>query len=244
MNTAQKTTINAEEIEHFSKSADQWWNENGPFKPLHKLNPVRIKYLKGQICGYFGLDENKAAPLKGLKVLDIGCGGGLVCGPMARLGADITGIDADERAVACAQNHAELQELGIIYKCGDAAELKAKYDVVLALEIIEHVDNPSAFVAMCKKLLKKDGLLIFSTLNRTAKSYALGIVAAEYILRWVPAGTHSWKKFIKPSELARYTRAQDLEIADISGLVFNPLKNEFCLSDNDLDVNYFMTLKG
>ena len=244
MSTAQKHTINTEEIDRFSKNSGQWWDESGPFKPLHKLNPVRIKYLKEQICGHFSIDEDEPTPFKELDVLDIGCGGGLVCEPMARLGADITGIDADKKAITCAKSHATAQDLKIDYICGDAADLKQKYNVVLALEIIEHVDNPDDFVELCKSLLKPNGLLVFSTLNRTAKSYALGIVAAEYILRWVPTGTHNWKKFIKPSELTRYARTQDLEIKDISGLVFNPLKNEFCLSGNDLDVNYFITLRN
>ncbi|MDH5722828.1 MAG: bifunctional 2-polyprenyl-6-hydroxyphenol methylase/3-demethylubiquinol 3-O-methyltransferase UbiG [Alphaproteobacteria bacterium] len=244
MNTAQKSTINAEEIDRFSKNSDQWWDEGGPFKPLHRLNPVRIQYLKNQICDHFNIDQDKTLPFKGLDILDIGCGGGLVCEPMARLGAKITGIDADQKAITCAKNHAEAQNLDVEYRCGDAADLKQKYDVVLALEIIEHVDNLGDFVALCKKLLKPEGLLVFSTLNRTAKSYALGIIAAEYILRWVPAGTHNWKKFIKPSEIARYARTEKLEIKDISGLVFNPFKNEFFLSDNDLDVNYFIALRS
>tara|TARA_B100001989_G_scaffold136705_2_gene96810 strand:- start:763 stop:1500 length:738 start_codon:yes stop_codon:yes gene_type:complete len=244
MNTAQKTTINAEEIEHFSKTSDQWWDENGPFKPLHRLNPVRIKYIKDQICTHFDIDPDKAQPFKNLKILDIGCGGGLVCEPMARLGAKTSGIDADQKAIACAKEHATLQDLDIEYICGDAADLKQKYDVVLALEIIEHVNTPCEFVSICKTLLKPDSIVIFSTLNRTAKSYALGIVAAEYILRWVPTGTHSWKKFIKPSELARFARAQNFDIIDVSGLIFNPIKNEFCLSENDLDVNYFMSVRN
>ena len=236
----QKT--NAEEIENFESKADQWWDTEGPSKPLHKLNPTRIGYIKGQICAHFGRDFENFNALDGLTILDVGCGGGLVCEPLARLGATVTGIDAGEKAIAVAQDHAAQNNLDITYKCETSDDHEGQYDVVLALEIIEHMDDVAAFVASVCKLVKKDGLVIFSTLNRTAKSYALGIVAAEYILRWVPTGTHEWKKFVKPSELARHASAQGIQVQDITGLTYNPLIDHFSLSKNDVSVNYFMSV--
>lgn len=235
------STINSQEISHFSKDAGHWWDENGPFKPLHRLNPVRIGYIKEQICAHYDLDQNTLKPFTGLSILDIGCGGGLVCEPLARLGAKVTGADADPVAIEVATQHAADSGLKIKYENKPAEELKTKFDVVLALEIIEHVDNPNAFVAACEKLLKPGGLIIFSTLNRTPKSYALGIIAAEYILGWVPKGTHSWKKFIQPSELTRFSRAANLKPNNIKGLIFNPLSGDFQMSDTDIDVNYFLS---
>ncbi len=236
-------TVDQKEIQAFSKDAAHWWDTNGPFKPLHRLNPVRLKYLREQICGHYDRDMMSLKPFTGLDIIDIGCGGGLVCEPMARLGAAITGADADEAAIHVAKEHAEQEGLNIDYINAPAESINKQFDVVLALEIIEHVSDPAAFVANCAKLCKEGGIVIFSTLNRTPKSYALGIIAAEYILRWVPQGTHSWKKFIKPSELARHARNSNLTPERISGLVFNPLKNEFQISKTDLDVNYFMACK-
>lgn len=234
------STIVAEEIEHFAKDSSHWWDENGPFKPLHRLNPVRIKYIKQQICAHFNRDFDDLKALKGLKILDIGCGGGLVCEPLARLGASVTGIDADANAIEVAKNHSDL---GINYICDDAANLDKEFDIVLALEVIEHVSDIDAFINTCAKRMKPDGIIIMSTLNRTPKSYALGIVAAEYILGWVPKGTHNWKKFVKPSEISRHARKQNLTPQNITGLIFNPLKNEFMLSETDLDVNYLISLR-
>lgn len=238
------SSIDAQEIENFSKDSDQWWDESGPFKPLHRLNPVRLSYIKTQICETYGREQNSLKPFEKLSILDIGCGGGLVCEPLARLGAKVTGADADARAIETAKAHAKAMGLKIDYQNKPAEALKKTFDVVLALEIIEHVTNPQEFVESVSKLVKPGGLVIFSTLNRTPKSYALGIVAAEYILRWVPQGTHSWKKFIRPSELSRMARAKELSPYNISGLIFNPLKNEFQLSDTDIDVNYLMASKA
>lgn len=235
------SSIVKREIEHFSKDSARWWDESGPFKPLHALNPVRLGYIKEQICAHFGKESLSLTPFTGLKILDIGCGGGLVCEPLARLGATVSGADADQQAIDFAKAHAEQSGLKIEYLNKPAEEIKTKFDVVLALEIIEHVEDPAAFVASVSALVKPNGLVIFSTLNRTGKSYALGILAAEYLLQWVPQGTHSWKKFVKPSELSRYARAAGLSPQNMSGLIFNPLKNAFALHNSDLDVNYLLT---
>lgn len=240
----QKSTIDETEISHFAQDSSQWWDENGPFRPLHRLNPVRMSYIREQICAHYGLDTKSLKPFKGLNVLDIGCGGGLTCEPMAKMGASVTGIDADATAINVARTHSQNSNLDINYMCGDAADLKTKYDVVLALEVIEHASDPSAFVEVCADRLNPGGLLILSTLNKTAKSYALGIIAAEYFLRWVPRGTHDWGKFQKPSQISAYGRKAGLETHDIRGLVFNPVTNAFALSATDIDVNYLITLKS
>lgn len=242
---ALQGTVNQDEISHFAKDSAHWWDEDGPFKPLHRLNPVRLSFIRKEICSHFDLDEDNMRPFEALDILDIGCGGGIVCEPMARMGGNVTGADADETAIAVAKDHAALSELAIEYIAASATELleaKKRYDVVLALEIVEHVDQVEDFVKQCIDLCKPGGIVIFSTLNRTAKSFALGIVAAEHILRWVPKGTHQWKKFLRPYELATYI--QQTEIArpkHMRGLVFNPFKNEFEMSGTDYDVNYFMT---
>jgi 2-polyprenyl-6-hydroxyphenyl methylase/3-demethylubiquinone-9 3-methyltransferase len=236
--------MNTAEIQKFSKDAPRWWDEKGPFAPLHKLNPVRIEYIRHQITQHFNLDDRAAVPFSNLSVIDVGCGGGLVCEPLARLGAAVTGIDGDSVAIDVAQNHAAEMGLDIAYRNETTSSVIStglKYDIVLALEIIEHIDDQAAFVQDCAALCKPGGLVIFSTLNRKAKAFALGIVAAEYILRWVPRGTHAWQKFIKPSELRRFAHTAGLTAHDVTGLVFNPLKNAFTLSARDLDVNYLMT---
>jgi 2-polyprenyl-6-hydroxyphenyl methylase/3-demethylubiquinone-9 3-methyltransferase len=234
-------SVDEAEIQNFSKDSSHWWDENGPFKPLHKLNPTRLQYIKAQICKAYNRDEQGLKALKDLSILDIGCGGGLVCEPLSRLGAEVSGIDADANAIAVAQEHAAQMGLDIDYKNAAAEDLDKQYDVVLALEIIEHVADIPSFVASCVKLCKPGGLLIFSTLNRTPKSFALGIVAAEYILRWVPQGTHSWKKFVKPSELARELRKHNVNAKDVTGVAYDPLHDSFSLSKTDVAVNYFLS---
>lgn len=239
MKTAKKmtrpsnlSTINANEISHFAQDSADWWNLDGAFAPLHRITPTRMRYLKSVI-----------GDVKGKTILDIGCGGGLISTPLARLGAKVTGIDADQQAITVAQQHAQDENLEIEFIHGAAENLVAKgrrFDVVMALEVIEHVDHPELFVELCAKLVKPNGLVVFSTLNRTWKSYALGIVAAERVLRWVPAGTHDWKKFIKPSELAKMAENTGLHICDAKGIIFSPLKNEFSIHPHDLDINYFL----
>lgn len=237
------SSVDAQEIDNFSKDAADWWDENGPFKPLHRLNPVRISYIKEQICSHFNRDQKGLESLEKLSILDVGCGGGLVCEPLTRLGAAVTGADADAVAIDAAKDHAKLSRLKINYQNKAAEEIKTQFDVVLALEIIEHVQNPEEFVQNISKLVKPGGIAIFSTLNRNPKSFLLGIVAAEYLLRWVPRGTHRWRKFVRPSELSKMARLAGLVPHDIAGLVFNPLLNVFSLSKNDLDVNYLLTCK-
>ncbi|MGH1404448.1 MAG: bifunctional 2-polyprenyl-6-hydroxyphenol methylase/3-demethylubiquinol 3-O-methyltransferase UbiG [Alphaproteobacteria bacterium] len=236
----KSTTIDPTEISHFSKDSPQWWDEDGPFKPLHRLNPVRMEYIKRTICNHYNKDFNDIQALQNLNILDIGCGGGLVCESLARMRANVTGIDADPHAIQAAKDHAIESDLDINYINDDAENIDEQFDVVLALEIIEHVSDVAAFITLCHKRLKPGGVLILSTLNRTVKSYALGIIGAEYILGWVPRGTHNWKKFMKPSEIASYARQKNLKPDNVTGLIFNPLKNTFALSDTDLDVNYLI----
>lgn len=236
-------SVDQNEIQQFSKDSARWWDEGGPFAPLHKLNPVRMRYIKEQICAHYGRDVNDLNALSGLNILDIGCGGGLVCESLARLGASVTGVDADAQAIDVATAHAKDSGLDISYENKSAEEIDTQFDVVLALEIIEHVNDPANFVKSVSRRAKTNGLAIFSTLNRNPKSFLLGIVAAEYLLRWVPTGTHSYKKFIKPSELSRFARAHDLKTLDVRGLIYNPLDNAFALSKRDLDVNYLLSCK-
>lgn len=237
------STIDSAEVRQFNDIAAQWWDESGPLKPLHQLTPARMGYIKKQLCDHFDRDTESFAPFTGLSVADIGCGGGLVAEPLCRLGADVTGVDAGEENIKVARLHAAQQGLEIDYQATTVEKLAAtgkKFDIVTALEVIEHVANPALFLASCCKLVKKNGVLILSTLNRTPKAFMLGIVAAEYILRWLPTGTHEWKKFVKPSELARPLTQQGLTVTDISGLIYNPFTRQFSISQTDIDVNYLM----
>jgi len=234
-------TVNAQEIENFTKDSSHWWDADGPFGALHKLNPVRLRYIKTRICTHFGREFEEREALKGLSVLDIGCGGGLICEPMARMGAKVTGIDADPQAIEIAEKHARQSDLKIDYRNESTAEIGRKtFDVVLALEIVEHVADLDQFMDEASALLNPGGLMIVSTLNRTPSSFALGIVAAEYILRWVPQGTHHWKKFVKPSEMARLMRSNGLQPVHIEGLRYRSLKDDFVLSPHT-KVNYFLS---
>jgi 2-polyprenyl-6-hydroxyphenyl methylase/3-demethylubiquinone-9 3-methyltransferase len=240
---AKPTTIDAADVARFSAIADEWWDTRGKFAPLHRLNPARIGYLRDQIIHHFARDDQSATPLNNLSLIDIGCGGGLIAEPMARLGATVTGIDASETNIRVASLHGDAGGLAIDYRATTAeamAESGTQFDVVLALEIIEHVANVDVFYDALKALVKPGGLLILSTLNRTAKSYAMAIIGAEYIMRWLPRGTHQWSQFIKPSEMASALTQRGLSIHDTTGLVFDPLKWSFALNPRDLDVNYMM----
>jgi 2-polyprenyl-6-hydroxyphenyl methylase/3-demethylubiquinone-9 3-methyltransferase len=243
----QKSSLNQQEIDNFSKDSALWWDVDGPFAPLHKLNPTRMAYIKGQIQTHFTdkpLSGALKTPLKGLKALDIGCGGCLVSESLARMGAKTTGLDADPNAITTAKVHAKESGLNIDYHNITSEAFLAQhgksFDVVCALEIIEHVDNPDFFVETALKLLKPDGILILSTLNRTIKSAVFGIFAAEYVFNLVPKGTHSHEKFIKPSELARMLRSCGAQHTDVSGLIYELKTDSFKLSSTDLSVNYFM----
>jgi 2-polyprenyl-6-hydroxyphenyl methylase/3-demethylubiquinone-9 3-methyltransferase len=240
--TAQ-TTVDPAEIERFSRIAEEWWDPAGKFAPLHQLNPVRIGYIRDRAATHWQRDALSGSPLNGLDLLDIGCGGGLLSEPMARLGAKVTGIDAAARNIATASLHAEGQDLAIDYRATTAeslAEANKRYDIVLALEIVEHVADVELFLRTCGALVKPGGLLFLSTLNRTAKSWALAIAGAEYVLRWLPRGTHDWKKFLKPSEVVRGLRGGAIEAQEIVGVVYSPLSRAWSLNKADLDVNYML----
>ncbi len=243
MTSRPKSSIDEFEIQHFSKDSAHWWDAQGPFSPLHRLNPVRLRFILDALAPD-GASGDK--PLKGMNILDIGCGGGLVCEPLARLGAQVMGCDADETAIAVARAHAREAGLGVVYQAGAAEALlpanRAGFDAVIALEILEHVYDRADFIAACGQLVKPGGVVIFSTLNRTIRGFALGIVAAEYVLGWVPKGTHRWNKFVKPHELAREAREAGLDLRNQKGLIFNPLIGDFMLSDRDFAVNYLMSL--
>jgi len=236
-----ETTMNPEEVARFTAMADAWWDPTGKFRPLHQLNPARIQFIKDNVCLHFGLDANADLPFKGLDVLDVGCGGGLLSEPMARLGANMTSIDAGEKNVEIAKIHAAQSDLNIDYRNVLPENLAAegkRFDVVLNMEVIEHVADPELFMAASSSVLKENGCMVLSTMNRNIKSLLLGKVAAEYLLRWLPVGTHDWKKFMKPSELARLVRPYGLEFTDLQGMVYNPFRDTWSLSKTDLDVNY------
>ena len=236
-----KQTADASEIAKFDSMAEEWWNPKGKFKPLHMLNPCRLDYINAQIRTEFGLGLKSLQPYEGLELLDIGCGGGLLSEPMARLGAKVTGVDAAARNIPTARRHAEISGLEIEYLHASAEELAGSgraFDVVLNMEVVEHVPDPGEFLRVCASLLRPGGLMVCSTINRTGRSFALAIVGAEYVLRWLPKGTHDWNKFIKPSELFEHLRNASLEPVDSKGFVFNPLEWEWKLSASDLAVNY------
>ena len=234
----KNNTINKKEIEKFSKIAEEWWNPEGKFKPLHKFNPIRISYIKENIIETFKLSYNKT-PLKDIKILDIGCGGGLLSEPMCRLGAKVTGIDASDKNIKVAKLHSKKSNLQIDYFCSSPEKFNAKekFDVILNMEIVEHVDDVNFFLRSCSKLLKKNGIMFVATLNRTLKSYIFAIVGAEYILRWLPIGTHEWEKFLTPKELISILKKNDLRLDKVDGMSFNLIKNKWSVS-NDKTVNY------
>ncbi len=235
------TSIDPAEIVKFEAMAQEWWDPKGKFKPLHMMNPVRLDYIVSQIAAEFGLDRRSLRPFEGLRILDIGCGGGLIAEPMARLGAEVVGADAAEGNIAVASLHAEQQGLDIDYRATTAETLAGmgeEFDVVLALEIVEHVADPAAFVSTCRDLLRPGGLVVISTLNRTAKSFGAAIIGAEWIMRWLPKGTHDWNRFLTPEELSGMMSDSELQPVDARGMVFNPLTWGWSLSERDLSVNY------
>ena len=236
-----QTTVDPSEIAKFEAMAAEWWDLNGKFKPLHMLNPCRLDYITKQIAGEFDRDLTSPEPFKGLRILDIGCGGGLLAEPMARLGADVVGADAAERNIPVAQVHAQQSGLDIDYRHTTAeamAEAGEKFDAVLNMEVVEHVASPIDYLTACHDLLKPGGLHICSTINRNPKSFMMAIVGAEHIMRWLPKGTHEWNKFITPDELFALLEKAGLEPVDRKGFVFNPLGWSWKLSDRDLSVNY------
>lgn len=244
-NSAEKiadASVDPAEIRQFGALADRWWAPDGEFAALHKLNPVRLGYVRDAAIAHFGLESQTLRPLEGLKVLDVGCGGGLLCEPLRRMGAEITGIDASDQGIEAARDHAGKVGLTINYRHLTAEALVAEgetYDIVLAMEILEHVADIDSFIATCGRLVKPGGLMFAATLNRTPKSYAAAIVAAEYLLRWVPRGTHDWKKFVKPSELARGLRGSGLQITDITGVTMDGRTGDWVTTD-DTAVNYML----
>ena len=234
-------SVDPAEVAKFEAMAAEWWDPNGKFKPLHMLNPCRLDYLTAQIAAEFGRDLKTAKPFEGLRILDIGCGGGLLSEPMARLGATVVGADAAGGNIPVAQLHAEQSGLAIDYRHCAAEDLAAageQFDVVMAMEIIEHVADPQGFVRTCANLLKPSGLMLCSTLNRNPKSFMMAIIGAEWVMRWLPKGTHEWSKFITPNELYDLIKGADLSPVDRKGMVFNPVTWGWSLSDRDLSVNY------
>ncbi|MEM8787733.1 MAG: bifunctional 2-polyprenyl-6-hydroxyphenol methylase/3-demethylubiquinol 3-O-methyltransferase UbiG [Pseudomonadota bacterium] len=238
---ATASSADPQEIEKFEAMAAEWWDPNGKFRPLHMLNPTRLDYIVDQICAEFGRDRNAERPFEGLRLLDIGCGGGLLSEPMARLGADVVGADAAARNIPVAQIHARQSGLEIDYRHATAEDLGAAgetFDVVLNMEVVEHVPDPLAYLTACQTLLRPGGLMVCSTLNRNPKSYLFAIIGAEQVMRWLPKGTHEWAKFITPDELFDLLRRAGLDPVDRKGFVFNFLTWSWALSDRDLSVNY------
>lgn len=232
------TSVNKKEIEKFSKMAEEWWDPNGKFKPLHKFNPIRIRYIKDNIINHFNL-KDKSKPLNKINILDIGCGGGLLSEPMSRLGANVVGIDASEKNIKIAKMHATKNNLKIEYKNTSPENLKTnkKFDVILNMEIVEHVEDVNFFIKSCSKLLKKNGIMFVATLNKTLKSYVFGIIGAEYIMRWLPIGTHEWEKFVNPDDLIAISKKNNLTVQKLDGMKYNLIKDQWTLS-NDKSVNY------
>jgi len=235
-------TINKDEINKFSKIADEWWDIDGKFKPLHMFNPIRIKYILDVALNHFKIDKNKKLPLKNLKILDIGCGGGLISEPMCRLGADVTGIDASDRNIQVAKKHAKKNNLNITYlnTVPESLKLQNKFDIILNLEVVEHVEDLDLYLLSCFGLLKQKRIMFTATINRTLTSYVKAIVGAEYILRWLPIGTHDWNKFIKPEELEKKLTDLNFLVTNSTGLNYNPIFKEWKRT-KDMSVNYIMT---
>lgn len=240
--TAPLSSLDSGEVEKFSKLAAEWWNPKGKMGVLHKFNPVRLAWIKEQACARLGLDPLARAPFEGLRLLDIGCGGGLLCEPMARLGASVVGVDASEKNIKTARVHAAEMELAIDYRVGMAEDLAAageKFDIILNMEVIEHVAQPAFFVASCASMLKPGGLMFVATLNRTLKSFGLAIIGAEYVLGWLPKGTHEWERFVTPDELRGWMSENGVGVKAESGVTYHPLADEW-RGSRDMGVNYMV----
>jgi 2-polyprenyl-6-hydroxyphenyl methylase/3-demethylubiquinone-9 3-methyltransferase len=238
--TARRPSVDANEIARFTALAESWWDPEGKFKPLHRFNPTRLAFIRDRVIAHFGRSGDDPRPLERLRLLDIGCGGGLVSEPMARLGAAVTGIDAAERNVGVARRHAELSGLAIDYRHAAAEELAQageRFDVVLCLEVVEHVADVPAFLEACSALVRPGGCMVLATINRTPQAFALAIVGAEYVLGWLPRGTHRWRKFVRPSELAAALRPHGIDVTELVGVGYNPLSDRWTLT-RDLSVNY------
>jgi len=239
----KENTVDKREVEKFSTLADEWWNPNGQFRALHRLNPARLTFIRDEVCEHYNRSSNSNLSLAGLSVLDVGCGGGLIAEPLTRLGAEVTAIDASAEAIQIAHEHATLMDLDITYRCATVESIVKEgkvFDVVLNLEVIEHVANPSEFLQSSTKLVGPHGMMIASTLNRTLKAYALAIIGAEYILGWIPRGTHDWNRFVRPSELAGTLRGAGLTLKKFAGVTYNPIADRWRISPDDLDVNYMV----
>lgn len=235
------TTVDPAEVARFSQLSEQWWNPKGKMAPLHKINPLRLAYIRDAACRKFDRNPKSLNCLSGLRILDIGCGAGLLCEPLTRLGAEVVGVDPSATNIAVAKLHADRSHLLIDYRCTTVEEInpRERFDIVLAMEVIEHVTNVGMFLDHCSALLKPSGMMVISSINRTWKSFALAIVGAEYVLRWLPRGTHQWDKFVMPSEVTHHIERNKLAISDQAGVVYNPLADRWSLS-SDMDVNYMM----
>jgi 2-polyprenyl-6-hydroxyphenyl methylase/3-demethylubiquinone-9 3-methyltransferase len=241
----ESRSVDAVEVANFTGMAGGWWDENGPFRPLHRLNPCRLAFLRDRLAVEFGRDAGPIRPFGGLSLVDIGCGGGLIAEPMARLGFAVTGIDAVEKSLTVARTHAAAEGVEVDYRAQSVEDLAAsgaQFDVVLALEVVEHVADLEGFVDAAGALVRPGGVAVFSTLNRTVRSYLFGIIGAEYVLRWLPRGTHTWSKFLKPSELAASVRHAGLEVRELAGMSFDPLGSGWRIS-RDLGMNYLMVAR-
>jgi len=235
------SSVDPAEVAKFSKLSDEWWDPRGKMAPLHKINPLRLSYIRDAACRKFERNAKSLSCLSGLRLLDIGCGAGLLCEPFTRLGAQVIGIDPSATNIAAAKLHADKGHLSIDYRCTTVEEMdvRERFDIVLAMEVIEHVNDVGAFIKRCAAMLKPGGLIVVSTLNRNWKSFALAIVGAEYVLRWLPRGTHDWSKFVTPAELERYLADMRLTITEQAGVVYNPLADKWTIS-SDMDVNYMV----
>ncbi|MEG1451821.1 bifunctional 2-polyprenyl-6-hydroxyphenol methylase/3-demethylubiquinol 3-O-methyltransferase UbiG [Brevundimonas sp.] len=242
MERAEGPSIDPADVARFSAQAAEWWDPKGPFAPLHRFNPARLRFVRDRVADHYGLNANTRAPFKGLSLIDIGCGGGLLAEPMCRMGFEVTALDASSENIGTARAHAQQVGLDIRYKASTVEQLveagEGPFDVVLTMEVIEHVADPEAFVRTCSKLVKPGGIMIVATLNRTLKGLLLGKFAAEYVLRWVPAGTHNWKQFLKPEEIREMLKDEPLSVSGPFGLSYNPLNDKW--SEGDADINYMM----